>query len=188
MRPSQGLDTGSIPVSRSKNVQFMKIYLAGNIPKGDEEAKGFEDWRKRYQAVISKVFNAEFIIPRAGDVDETDAVLVIGKDSTSIKNSDLVIVYAEERLGAGTSIELTIAKYFKKTVVTIMPKNTYHRRSNVVFDGKNVEDWIHPFVNAFSDMVLEKIDDVASLKDKILSLKPKDISVIDEGLHRYAKQ
>jgi hypothetical protein len=31
---------------------MLTIYLAGDIPKGDEEAKGFKNWRVRYQEVL----------------------------------------------------------------------------------------------------------------------------------------
>lgn len=163
----------------------MKIYLAGSIPKGDTEASAFSDWRKRYTEVLGKVFpGAEFITPKAGEVDETDNVLVVGKDSRSIKISDLTVVYAEEKIGAGTAMELVIAKYLKKPVVTILPKDTHHRRSNLHFDGVLVADWVHPFIKTFSDFVLEKIEDVQSIKDEILKNPPIDISIVDEAIAR----
>lgn len=160
----------------------MIIYLAGNIPKGDDETKSFEDWRGRYQEILGKIFQAEFITPKAGEVDETDALLVVGKDSRSIKISDLVVVNCEDRLGAGTAMELVIAKYLKKPVVTVIPKDTYHRRSNLQFNGVLVQDWAHPFVKAFSDFVLDKVEDVAEIKELIFSTKIKDISLIDEAI------
>ncbi len=162
----------------------MTIYLAGSIPKGDEEEKDFDDWRVQYRAALEQCFVADFITPRAGEVDETDVVLVVGKDSASIKRSDLVIVYAEERLGAGTAMELVIAKYLKKPVVTILPRDTHHRKSSVHFDGVFVEDWIHPFIATFSDLVLENIADVASNANRIRAIVPKDITIIDEGIGR----
>lgn len=162
----------------------MIVYLAGSIPKGDEEARTFADWRARYRAVLEQCFAAECITPRAGEVDETDVVLVVGKDSASIKRSDLVVVNAEERLGAGTAMELVIAKYLKKPVVTILPRDTYHRKSNIHFDGVLVADWIHPFVATFSDLVLEKIEDVARYAKRIRAIVPKDITIIDEAIAR----
>lgn len=160
----------------------MKIYLAGEIPKGDAEAKGFADWRKRYISVLGKIFDAEFITPLAGEVDETDSLLVVGKDSKSIKSSDLVIVNAEGRLGAGTAMELVIAKYLKKPVVTVLPKDSHHRRSNLAFNGKLIGDWVHPFVRTFSDFVVQRIEDVEELKDAILSSPTKDITIIDQAI------
>lgn len=165
---------------------MMKIYLAGSVPKGEEEEKDFVNWRYRYREVLEKVFDAEFIFPMSGDMDEGDFLLIVGKDSKSIKSSDLIIINAEERLGAGTSMELVIAKYFKKPVVTVLPKDSYHRKNNVTFGGKfHVEDWVHPFVHTFSDFIVEKIEDIEKIKNDILSAKVKDITIIDSAIrHR----
>ncbi|MFH1749699.1 MAG: hypothetical protein ABH837_02285 [bacterium] len=162
----------------------MKIYLAGSVPKGDEEAKGFDDWRNRYKQSLQKFFDADFIEPYHKELDEGDFLAVVGQDCRHIKESSLVIVNAEEKLGVGTAQELVIAKYFKKPVVSVLPKDTHHRRSNVPFHGKVVEDWIHPFIFTFSDFIVESINEIEKIKAKIFSSKIKDISVIDEAV-RY---
>ncbi len=162
----------------------MKIYLAGSIPKGDTESQTFHNWREHYQTVLAPIFDADFLIPKAGEVDETDAMLVLGKDSLSIKTADLIVANSEDRLGAGTAMELVIAKYFKKPVITVLPKDTYHRRSNVVFEGVTIEDWVHPFIKAFSDFVIEKIENVAEIKEEVFKISVKDITVIDQAVAR----
>ncbi len=160
----------------------MKIYLAGSVPKGDEEVKNFDDWRSRYKKSLQNFFDADFIEPYHKDLDESDFLAVVGQDCRHIKESSLVIVNAEAKLGVGTSQELVIAKYFKKPVVVVLPKETYHRRSNVNFHGKIVEDWIHPFIFTFSDFIIENIDEIEKIKDKIFSFSIKDISIIDEAI------
>jgi nucleoside 2-deoxyribosyltransferase len=164
----------------------MTIYLAGSVPKGSEEEKAFVNWRVRYKEILEKFLEAEFIFPDSGEMDENDFLLIVGKDSKSIKRSDLVIVNAEERLGVGTSHEMIIAKYFKKPVIAVLPKNSYHRRSNVTFRNKYfVEDWMHPFLHTFADFIVERVEDVEGIKDKLLSQTPKDISIIDTAIiHR----
>ena len=162
----------------------MKIYLAGSVPKGDDEAKKFDDWRGRYKQSLQGFFDADFIEPYHRELDESDFLAVVGQDCRHIKESSLVIVNAEEKLGVGTAQELVIAKYFKKPVISVLPKNTHHRRSNVVFHGKVVEDWIHPFIYTFSDFVVENVNEIEKIKDKIFSSEVKDISVIDEAV-RY---
>jgi len=164
----------------------MRIYLAGSVPKGAEEERTFINWRLHYKRVLEGIFNAECILPNSGDMDESDFLLIVGKDSRSIRSSDIVVVNAEGRLGAGTSMEMIIAKYFKKPVVTVLPKNSYHRRSNVTFQGKFfVEDWMHPFIHTFSDFIVESVEDIGGMKDAIFSSVPKDISIIDSAIvHR----
>jgi len=167
----------------------MKIYLAGSIPKGTEEEKEFVNWRFKYKEILESFLDAEFIMPNAGDMDESDFLLIVGKDSKSIKSSDLVIVNAEERLGAGTSMEMVIAKHFKKPVITVMPKNSYHRRPNMTFQDKYfVEDWMHPFVHTFSDFIVEDVSEIKQIKDKLFNSSIKDISIIDNAIeHRDRK-
>ena len=168
----------------------MIIYLAGSVPKGAEEEKQFVNWRLQYREALKKFFDAECIFPGAGDMDEGDFLLIVGKDSKSIKECDLVVVNAEERLGVGTSQEMIIAKYFSKPVVTVLPKNSYHRRPNMTFQGKyHVEDWMHPFVHTFSDFIVERVEDIEKIKEKIFSGPIKNISIIDQAVsHRENKR
>lgn len=164
----------------------MKIYLAGSVPKGEEEEKTFVNWRKAYQEVLGKIFEAECIDPYDRNLDESDFLFVVGKDCAEISDSSFVVVNAEEKLGAGTSQELVIAKYFKKPVVTVLPKDTPHRRTNIVFNGQLVEDWIHPFIFTFSDFIIEDITEIKSLQDKLLEAHTiKDISIIDMATARF---
>ncbi|MDP8246651.1 MAG: hypothetical protein P9M00_00785 [Candidatus Tritonobacter lacicola] len=157
--------------------------MAGSVPKGDAEAKIFNDWRSKYKQLLQKFFEADFIEPYHKELDEGDFLAVVGQDCRHIKDSSLVIVNAEEILGVGTAQEIVIAKYFNKPVISILPKDTHHRRPNVVFHGKLVEDWIHPFIFTFSDFIVESIDEIEKIKGEIFSSKIKDISVIDEAIH-----
>ncbi len=164
----------------------MKIYLAGSVPKGDEEQKTFADWRARYQSALESIFDAEYIDPYDRVLDESDFLLVVGKDCIDIIESSLVIVNAEEKLGAGTAQELVIAKYLKKPVVTVLPKNTPHRRTNIMFNGQLIDDWIHPFIFTFSDFVIEDIEKIEEIKDKIFDKHAvKDISIIDTAVEHF---
>lgn len=103
------------------------------MPKGAKEEVSFVNWRLKYKAVLETIFDAEFIFPNSGDMDENDFLLIVGKDSSSIKKSDLIIVNAEGQLGADTAMEMVIAKYFKKPIISVLPKNSHQRRSNVMF-------------------------------------------------------
>lgn len=92
------------------------------------------------------------------------------------------MVNAEDRLGAGTAMEFVNSKYLKKPVITVLPKDTYHMRSNIAFNGRNVADWTHPFVRTFSDFIPERIEDVGQIKDAVFSAAIKDITVIDKAI------
>lgn len=160
-----------------------EIYLAGSVPKGDKEAKDFVDWRIHWGKVLRKVFeDTQIIDPYDPNLDEGDFLQVVGQDFGHIKRASLIVINAEEKLGAGTAMEMAAAKYFQKPVITVLPRDTHHRRSNVVFNGKLVEDWIHPFIWHFSDFIVESIDEVESIKKKIETTTIKGISIIDEAI------
>jgi hypothetical protein len=166
----------------------LKICLLGSIPKGDDTRKGWTDWKKRYVEQLSQIGDVEFV---DGDAwkDETKPVLVFGHDANLIKTSDVIIINAENKLGAGTSQEMVIAKYFSKPVITILPKNTHHRRSNIVFNGTTIADWIHPFLFHTSDLIVENIGEANRwIKEYQLDFKNKkikNIAIIDEAIDAY---
>jgi hypothetical protein len=165
-----------------------RICLIGSIPKGDDERKKWIDWKQEYKEKLSVIKNVEFV-DRDAWKDESKPLLTFGHDANLIKNSDLIIADARQKLGAGTSQELLIAKYFSKPVITVLPKDTYHRKSNIVFNDKLIEDWIHPFILATSDLIIEKIEDsiewIREYMKNQKSKKIKNIKIIDEAIEAY---
>lgn len=92
------------------------------------------------------------------------------------------IVCAESRLWVWTSQEILIAKYFWKPVITILPKDTQHRRTNLLFHGKMIQDRIHPFIWSCSDVIYTSIDMCLLHWDEVHNISPKTIDVIDESI------
>lgn len=165
--------------------------LLGSIPKGDEERKTFIDWKKDYIEKITKeIPNVEFL---HGDLisDKVGPELVVGHDLWLIKHADIVIVHAVSKLGVGTAQEMVVAKGFKKPVVLVIPKNTHHRKSNVVFCGVLIKDWIHPFLFISSDFIAEDIEAVISWIESYIhnpkTFKIKNISVFDKAISDFEK-
>lgn len=161
----------------------MKVYLAGSVPKWDVESKTFYDWRKVYGEKVLDIFpQATFIDPFDRNIDESDFFLVFWIDCKHIKESDIVIVNAENKLWAGTSQELLIAKYFHKPVITILPKNTKHRKTDLEFKWKIISDWIHPFIYSTSDFIIESIEEISEIKEEIFTKEVKNITIIDKAI------
>lgn len=167
----------------------MNIYLAGFVPKGDEEGKTYVDWRVVFSRAINKHTKADFIDPldRGGEFDESNFEAVFGLDCKRIKECDLLIVNGDN-LGIGGSQEILIAKYFNKPVIVILPKDTTHRRSNILFKGQLIDDWIHPFLYSTCDLMVENIEELTKRKlSKVLNTKPKDLKMIDEAIVNIKK-
>lgn len=164
----------------------MHIYLAGSVPKGEQEARKFVDWRAQYKKVLARLLpDAHCIDPYTRTIDESDFEAVFGSDSKHIKECDLVIVNAEKKLGAGTAMELPIAKYFGKPVITVIPKDTHHRRTNLEFNGSLIADWIHPFIYTFSDVCIESIEHITKEHIAKAQKSPKTITVIDDAIAHF---
>lgn len=170
----------------------LKFALLGSIPKGDEERKNWTDWKNEYVEKISKAIpQAKFL---HGDLisDNVGPDLVVGHDLWLIKNSDIVIVHATSKIGAGTAQEMVLTKYFQKPLISIVPKNTHHRRTNVVFHGVNIEDWIHPFIYVASDFVAENIEKGIVWIKRFLKnsnkMRIKTISVFDEKIFLFENE
>jgi len=165
-----------------------KIILLGSIPKGDDARKIWSDWKIGYRKCLSRLDNVEFT---DGDVwkDESNPNLVVGHDLSLVKESDLVIVNAESKIGAGTAQEIIVAKYFHKAVVTVIPKNSHHRKSNITFDNRLIKDWIHPFLLTSSDLIVESIEDsiswIKEYQQKPETKAVKDISFIDSAISEF---
>lgn len=165
----------------------VKFALLGSIPKGDEARENFVDWKTEYiKAISSAIPNAIFL---NGDLisDSVGSELVVGHDLWMIKNADIIIVNAPAKIGAGTAQEMVLAKYFKKPVISVVPKNSHHRRSNVVFHGVEIVDWVHPFIDVSSDFIAEDIDQAIGWIEEYLSTpsKTKDITVFDQAIDNF---
>lgn len=158
----------------------MKIYLAGKVPKGDNDL--IEDWRSRYRRVIRSPEWVIYLDPNV-PVDESDPMAVFGMDCSLIQLADIVVANVEEKLWLGTSQELLVAKYFSKPVVSVVPKDSAHRKSNLTFHGKLVEDWIHPFLFATSDVIVESADQIDL--EFMRWVKVKSIGIIDEAIWHF---
>ncbi|HWY79681.1 MAG TPA: hypothetical protein VNW29_04965 [Candidatus Sulfotelmatobacter sp.] len=168
----------------------LKIVLLGSLPKGDNARKTFMDWKLEYiEKIQKKIPEAIFI---HGDLisDKEGSEVVVGHDLWLIKHADIVIVHAISKIGAGTAQEMVIAKIFKKPVISVIPKDTHHRKSNIVFHETLIKDWIHPFLDVSSDAVVQNIDEVIVWIKKYMrgSLKVKDFSVFDKTIQSFEKK
>ncbi|MDP3899460.1 MAG: hypothetical protein Q8Q23_00060 [bacterium] len=165
-----------------------KIYFIGSAPKSDEALKNFQDWRIPYlQSIKKELPDVEML--DFNDVDESIGPYnLFGHDCHLIKNAHVVVANAESKIGAGTAMEMLIAKYFQKPLITVLPKDTYHRRSNVTSGGKNIKDWIHPFIFCVSDEIVEVATVIAELIKKYIQNNKspvKDITIINQAIEKY---
>ncbi len=170
----------------------MKIILLGSIPKGDAVRKKWIDWKTGYIEKISKALpDTNFL---HGDLisDKEGPEVVVGHDLYLIKHSDIAIVHAAEKIGTGTAQEILLAKQFKKPVIAIIPKDSHHRKSNIIFHGTTIKDFINPFLFISTDYVAENIDDAITWIKKYQknpnAITIKDFSVMENNIRVFSKK
>ncbi len=167
----------------------IKITILGKVPKGDDVRASFADWKEEYITKITRALPEANILHGDHIRDDAGPELVVGHDLWTVKNADIVIVDAREKIGAGTAQEMLMAKYFNRPLVSVIPRDTHHRRSNITFNGVLIKDWIHPFLDVCSDYVAESIDDAAAwakrYTDDNTHQKIKDITVFTDAIDEF---
>ena len=117
----------------------LRIYLVGRITDLPDKGKA---WRGNYMKEISQeIESVEYVGPLFVYTNEGDGLAVIREDIKLIQKSDVVIVNATTPFMLGGPMELLLAKYFNKLVITVLTdKSSYYKNGN-----------IHPWLNSFSD-------------------------------------
>lgn len=169
----------------------MKIVLLGSLPKGDSVRDSWRDWKLDFIPVLEKAIPGVEFIHGDSISDNVGAELVVGHDLAQIKQADVCVVDGREKIGAGTAQEIVIAKYLRKPVVIVMPKDSHHRKSNITFHGLTMNEWIHPFLKVSTDYVADSIEDAAQwIKDYSIMANGsiKDLSVFDNAIEKFESE
>lgn len=169
----------------------IKIAILGKVPKGDKARESFHDWKQEYLTKIKAALPEASVLHGDHIRDDVGSELVVGHDVWTVKNADIVIVDARDKVGAGTAQEMIMAKYFKRPLVAVIPKETHHRKSNLTFNGVMIADWVHPFLDVTSDYVAANVDDaidwIKKYSEGAIKKRIKDIGVIEAAIARFEK-
>lgn len=155
------------------------IYLAGSIQKGSSASLKELFWtEKEMEEIRSQLANYEvvFLNPAFRSDDLTDQFSVFGRDVLQVVSSTFVFVDARDRRGLGVGAEMMWAKVNRIPVITWAPKNSHYRKNKAIVLDKEVEGFVHPFVYALSDQIVETPSEGAFWMEKIL-LDPASYSV-----------
>lgn len=166
------------------------IYLAGSIKKGHENSND-SYWTETDKAFLKKAlssYEVSFLNPSFRSDDLSDQRSVFGRDMLQVFCSDLVFVDARDRRGLGVGAEMMWAKLHKLPVITLAPKNTHYHKRDTTLLGVPVTDWIHPFVESLSDVIVENLHEGTAYIERFMSdssLPIKDIAYIESAMHHY---
>ena len=170
-------------------MKSISIYLAGSIKKGHEQTESV--WTEEHLTLIKnnlKEFQVLFLNPAFRTDDLSDQRSVFGRDMVQVFCSDFVFVDARDRRGLGVGAEMMWAKLNNIPVVTWTPKNSHYNKSQTTILGVPVENFIHPFVESLSDMLVEDpVEGAQWIHQTIInpSFKIKGIKDIESAMKYY---
>ncbi len=132
------------------------IYLAGKIQKthepSDESYWSPEDLEQIEQAFFPHTIH--LLNPAIRSDDLSDQHSVFGRDMLQVFSADAVFVDARDRRGLGVGSEMMWAKMNRIPVITLSPLDTHYHRSSAIVLNKEVDEWIHPFIQGLSDVMV----------------------------------
>jgi hypothetical protein len=167
------------------------IYLAGSIKKGHEnpsESFWTEDDIELLRKAL-KHFDVAFLNPAIRSDNLSDPRSTFGRDMLQVFSCHIVFVDARDRRGLGVGAEMMWAKLNKLPVVTWAPKNSHYRKSQTTILEVVVNNFVHPFVEALSDHIVEDLAEGAQWIEKVIfnsdSIKIKTIDDISSAMQYY---
>ena len=168
----------------------ISIYLAGSIKKGHEKSDD-SYWTEEDMLLLKEhlpEYEISFLNPAFRSDDLSDQRSVFGRDMTQVYCSDIVFVDARDRRGLGVGAEMMWAKFHKIPLISLAPKDTHYNKSKTTLLGVAVENWVHPFVESLSDVIVDNLSDGAMWVRKIIreaSSEIKDVEYIQSAMQHY---
>jgi hypothetical protein len=171
-------------------MKSIAIYMAGSIQKGHEKGNELFWHETHFQELrnLLKDRTISFLNPAFRTDDLSDQLSVFGRDMTQIFCSDVVLVDARDRRGLGVGAEMMWAKVRAIPVITWAPLETHYHKSETTLLGVRVSNFIHPFVDALSDVIVSTLSDAAIAIEKVLKdqqYKVKDINCVTAAMEHY---
>jgi hypothetical protein len=180
-------------VGEAEKMKSIKVYLSGSIKKGPSDTEKEFYWTDSDVDYITSnldTYSVEILNPATAKVTRNDPFENFGCDAFLVKSSDFLIADMRERRGIGVGGEMVLAKLYGIPVVSICPRESHYRKSEVKdVCGEDLKDWTHPFVLSLSDAVVEDLPEaVLWIKDFLSKPKPvKGIEIIEESIQHYKR-
>lgn len=141
----------------------LAIYLAGTIKKNHEKTDETH-WTEENLHVLRRHledFDVSFLNPALRTDNLSDQFSVFGRDMLQVFCSDVVFVDARDRRGLGVGAEMMWAKVNKIPVVIWAPRDTHYHMGRATILGVPVTNYVHPFVAALGDAIVETLEEGA---------------------------
>ena len=121
----------------------MRLYIAGKV--GKKSVFNTQHWRDGFVSQLRGLSGHELtnLDPLAYENDrDYDPQFVFDKDCWLINQADCVIVYLSDDISVGGSQEMLIAKYLKKPLIGLAPKEGKFNKTEKTHLGKTITNYI----------------------------------------------
>ncbi len=161
----------------------ISIYLAGKIKKKHEEPNEHYWSEEDIEKLKNSSLDIDILNPAKRSDDLSDQFSVFGRDMLQVFSSDIVLVDARDRRGLGVGAEMLWAKTNSIPVISLTPRNSHYNKESASLLDVEVKNWIHPFVESLSDVLVENLDEAVEwiekiMKDNTIQIKGKN-SIFD---------
>ncbi|MFA6512326.1 MAG: hypothetical protein WCV86_04360 [Patescibacteria group bacterium] len=173
----------------------LKLYIAGKVSPNSHF--GTHDWRDAFCVELEKKTGLEIknLDPAKSQsdlfLDENNSKLMVGRDSYMIRMADVILVNLTDDISVGGSHDMLIAKYYKKYLIGLAPKEGKFNKSVTTLGEREYKNWIHPFVLETCDALVEDIDQLAVCLKEFIEVPPteiKDIDIFEQARQYYEEK
>lgn len=141
------------------------IYLSGSIKKGINDSQNKTYWTgediNTMNSVLAPRFEPVYLNPSVRNDDLSSTDTAFGRDLLQVYLSDIVFVDARSKKGIGIGAEMMFAKTYGIPVLSIVPEESYYRRTNFEYLGQQIDNWTHPFISGLSDFICSSVNEAA---------------------------
>jgi nucleoside 2-deoxyribosyltransferase len=173
----------------------VKLYIAGKIIPNSPYTSG-PAWRDSLASELSCLtqYSIVNLDPRKFSSDslndQGNSRLIYGRNNYLISRADIVLVNLTDDISVGGSQEMLIAKYYQKPLIGLAPRGGKFNAEVKIVLGKEVHNYIDPYVFCSCDYIAEDIFGVAALIVTIVTSSPpvKSLTFLEDVTDYYLSQ
>ncbi len=173
----------------TNKIKKISIYIAGSVRKDrndDNTVFASDDIKNEIYKALSD-FEVTIFDPNESKILGTKSRPRFGKDCLQVTSSDFIIVDLREKRGIGVGSEMMIARQRKIPVVAVCPPDSHYKRHMVFHTGAVNQEWVHPFVESLSDVIVEDFKGAGEWIKKFINnpLEVRSDEIVNESIKDY---
>lgn len=167
----------------------ISIYIAGSVRKDANDENNVFASDDIKDELIKSLSDFKVIIfdPNESKIFGDDSISRFGKDCLQVVSSNFLVIDLREKRGLGVGAEMMLAKEKGIPVIAVCPSESHYKRNMTFHNGTVSPKWVHPFVGALSDGIVENFSEAGEwIRDFIKNpFKVRSGKIIDQAIKEY---